>query len=84
MDILAWNMIDYIEKNNCELKVGDKIIYEKVGAYTMCLTPLFIKYFPDVYIYDNNNIEQVRKKWSANEYIQKSLIGGSFNEYINN
>ena len=74
----------YIEKNNCELKVGDKIIYEKVGAYTMCLTPLFIKYFPDVYIYDNNNIEQVRKKWSANEYIQKSLIGGSFNEYINN
>ena len=37
-------------KNGQTLKIGDQIIYDKVGAYTMCLTPLFIKYFPDVYV----------------------------------
>lgn len=55
-----------------ELCVGDKIIYNKVGAYTMCLTPLFIKYFPDVYIKEGNEYELVRERWSPEEYIMKS------------
>lgn len=59
-----------------ELKVGDKIIYDKVGAYTMCLTPLFIKYFPDVYVERNNELIKVRNAWSPTEYIEKSIIEG--------
>ncbi len=55
-----------------ELCVGDKITYNKVGAYTMCLTPLFIKYFPDVYIKEGNEYELVRERWSPEEYIMKS------------
>lgn len=43
-------------KDGPSLQVGDKIIYDKVGAYTMCLTPLFIKYFPDVYVEDKKSI----------------------------
>ena len=56
------------------LKVGDCILYKNVGAYTMCLTPLFIRYLPNVYVYDGNHYELIRDKWTANEYIQKSII----------
>ncbi len=63
----------YVENDGTELKVGDKIIYEKVGAYTMCLTPLFIKYFPDVYVLDNDKHIKVRKEWTAEQYIQNSI-----------
>ena len=60
--------------NDCPaLNVGDRIIYEKVGAYTMCLTPLFIKYFPEVYVRDKEELKLVRKKWSVAEYIQGSI-----------
>lgn len=63
----------FIDENKFELSVGDKIIYEKVGAYTMCLTPLFIKYFPDVYVFENGKYINVRKKWTANQFIQNSI-----------
>lgn len=57
--------------NNPELLMGDKIIYEKIGGYTMCLSPLFIKYFPDVYVNDNMNIYKIRERWTAKEYLLK-------------
>lgn len=57
-----------------ELSVGDQIIYEKVGAYTMCLTPLFIRYFPDVYVDDGLTMKLVRKAWTPEEYVQNSVL----------
>lgn len=51
--------------NNVELKVEDKIVYNKVGAYTMCLAPLFIKYFPKVYVENNNKLILVNNNWTA-------------------
>ena len=55
------------------LSVGDRIYYRNVGAYTMCLSPLFIRYYPMVYM-GNQTIgyELVRDKWSANEYLMKN------------
>lgn len=61
-------------KDGQELREGDRIVYEKVGAYTMCLSPLFIGYFPPVYLEDNGQIICVREKWGAKEYAQKSAI----------
>lgn len=63
----------YTAVNEPELSVGDQIVFEKVGAYTMCLTPLFIRYFPDVYVYDGQQMRKVRNAWTAEEYVQKSL-----------
>lgn len=60
--------------NEPELRPGDRIIYHKVGAYTMCLTPLFIKYFPDVYVESGGNYTKVRTAWKAEDYIAKSII----------
>lgn len=56
------------------LREGDRIRYMNVGAYTMCLTPLFIRYVPNIYVEDEDNIEFIREKWTAKEYIQKSII----------
>lgn len=60
-------------ENYQELKKGDKIIFEKVGSYTMALSPLFIEYFPDVYVKrENGNTIRVRDKWGIIEFLQKS------------
>ena len=59
--------------NYQELKSGDKITFKKVGSYTMALSPLFIEYFPDVYVEkENGNIIKIREKWGINEFLQKS------------
>ncbi len=60
-------------QDHAELSVGDKIVYDKVGAYTMCLTPLFIQYFPDVYVSADGKLTLVRKKWSADMYAQGTV-----------
>lgn len=63
------------EGNNMPtLCIGDKIVYDKVGAYTMCLTPLFIKYFPDVYLENNGEYQLVRKAWKPEQYVMNSMI----------
>jgi diaminopimelate decarboxylase len=65
----------FVCNNQPELSVGDRITYHKVGAYTMCFTPLFIKYLPDVYVKNNNEIKHLRQAWTPMEYIQKSILG---------
>ena len=61
-------------KDELELMPGDNIVYHKMGAYTMCLTPLFIKWFPDVYVQDKEQIYRVRERWGFWEYRSKSRI----------
>lgn len=56
------------------LSPGDHIIYDKVGAYTMCLTPLFIKYFPDVYVERDGVFTNVREAWQPEDYLMKSTL----------
>lgn len=56
------------------LNVGDRIVYHNVGAYTMCLTPMFIRYIPNIYALEKGEYKLVREKWTAKEYILKSII----------
>ena len=58
-------------ENKPLLSVGDRFKYNNVGAYTMCLTPLFIKYIPKVYLQEIGQFTLIRDKWTAYEYIQK-------------
>ncbi len=51
------------------LNVGDIITYQDVGAYTMCLSPLFIQYYPDVYLLNDGQYQLIRKKWTVSEYL---------------
>lgn len=61
-------------QDELELMPGDKIVYHKIGAYTMCLTPLFIKWFPDVYVQEGKDIYKVREKWNSFEYRSRSIV----------
>ena len=57
-----------------ELMVGDKIIYDRAGGYTMCLAPLFIHYFPAVWIEkEDGSLFLARKEWTNEEYLQKNF-----------
>jgi len=62
-------------ENSPALEKGDKIIYETAGGYTICLSPLFIHYFPAVYVEkENGEIFTARKPWTNDEYLQNNFI----------
>lgn len=53
--------------------IGDILEFNKVGAYTLTLSPLFITYFPAVYaLADDGKLICVRQKWTVREFLQKS------------
>lgn len=54
------------------LEVGDRIIFYKVGGYTMCYQSQFIEYLPAVYVREGETLTQVRQKWGVEEYLQGS------------
>lgn len=56
-------------ENQPELRRGDRITFEKVGSYTMALSPLFISYFPAVYLDDGENT-CIRKAWTVEDYVK--------------
>lgn len=60
-----------------ELQTGDRIVYEKVGAYTLCLAPLFIGYYPPVYLEERGKVSCIRHKWGVKEYISQSVVKGN-------
>lgn len=55
--------------NDQPLKIGDKVIFQKVGAYTMGLSPQFIEFYPPVYAEQNGKIEVARRKKNAADFI---------------
>lgn len=63
----------FILENEKELKPGDQISYDKVGGYTICLTPLFIRYFPRVYLEKDGNYQLLRTAWGVEEYAQNNV-----------
>ena len=57
------------------LRPGDRILYNNVGAYTMCLSPLFIRLFPCVYAKkQDGRYTVVRKKWTAADIVGEHIL----------
>lgn len=54
------------------LELDDRIVFHKVGAYTLALQPMFIEYLPAVYARTSDGLTLVRRKWTAAEYVQGS------------
>lgn len=42
------------------LREGDKVVFRNVGAYTMTLSPQFIRLWPAIYSWDGNGFDLVR------------------------
>ena len=59
--------------NERELKPGDRVIFTNAGGYTVCLTPLFIHYFPAVYVKkQDGSLFVAREPWTNDEYMSKN------------
>lgn len=57
------------------LKVGDRILYKNVGAYTMTLSPLFIRLWPRVYAFDSDGkYKEVRRAAQAEDIINMDVL----------
>ena len=58
-------------ENEKELKAGDRVVYTNAGGYTLCLSPLFIRYFPAVYVKKNDgSMFTARRPWTNDDYLQ--------------
>lgn len=55
-------------ENEKELSIGDKLIYHRVGAYSMTFGGMFICYYPEVYVHDSEKIECVRKEVTVDDF----------------
>lgn len=51
-----------------ELSVGDKVIYKRVGSYTMTFGGMFIRYLPAVYVDNGTQLEIVRTPITVDDY----------------
>ncbi|WFP17159.1 hypothetical protein [Citricoccus muralis] len=56
--------------NRAELEPEDRLVFGKVGAYTMCFQPLFIEYLPAVYARQGDSLSLVRRKWGIDDFLQ--------------
>ncbi|MGD7003265.1 hypothetical protein [Corynebacterium halotolerans] len=57
------------------LEVGDRIVFYKVGGYTMSYQSLFIEYLPAVFVRTEDCLTQVREKWGVEEMLQGNWWG---------
>ena len=70
---LEYDRMFTIPAGERKLNIGDRVIFHRVGAYTMSLTPLFIHYFPTIYLRDSNDhLSVIREEWCEDDFIQKS------------
>jgi diaminopimelate decarboxylase len=61
-------------RDSAELRVGDKIVFKHVGAYTMTLNPLFIRNFARVYLCSNNECKLIRNAWCADRIFELNTL----------
>ena len=61
----------FFELEDFSLEVDDKIVFKKVGAYTMGLSPQFIEFYPCVYANIEEKLEKVRKKNKAEDFFKQ-------------
>lgn len=56
------------------LEVGDRILYNNVGAYTFTLSPQFIRFWPRVYaLSKNGEYHEVRRPTTADDIFKSSI-----------
>ncbi|MHA2787714.1 hypothetical protein ACXZ66_00980 [Corynebacterium sp. S7] len=59
--------------NEVELQVGDRLVFYRVGGYTMNYQTMFIEFLPAVYARDADSLTQVRRKWVTQDFLQGNV-----------
>ena len=65
---LEYDRLFHLE-NGPALREGDRIAFANTGAYTMALSPLFIRYFPRVYVLEGGEYRLASGEWGAQDYL---------------
>lgn len=73
LSCLEYDRLFQLPVGSKRLEPGDRIIFHRVGAYTMTLSPLFIHYFPNVYLMKDNEYTLIRKEWSEKQFLEQSI-----------
>lgn len=73
LSCLEYDRLFQLPAGSKKLEPGDRIIFHRVGAYTMTLSPLFIHYFPNVYMMKDNEYTLIRKEWSEKQFLEQSI-----------
>ncbi len=61
-------------ENEKKLKVGDRILFNTVGSYTMCMNSDFISSEPRVYSEYNGKLYLVRNEKEISDYIDRDIL----------
>lgn len=64
----------FFDLNDFPLQTGDIVVFEKVGAYTMGLSPQFIEFYPAVYAKKEDKTILVRKKCTAKDFVNNGVL----------
>ena len=63
----------FMAEQEPELKAGDRVVFTNAGGYTVCLSPLFIHYYPAVYVKKaDGTLYTARQPWTNDEYVMKN------------
>jgi len=62
-------------KDHPALQPGDRLVFNLAGAYTLAFAPLFIEYYPAVYVKEKSGATSIiRAEWGIAEFMQKSSL----------
>lgn len=61
-------------ENEPELAIGNRIIYHRVGNYTVTFGGPFIRPFPCVYVDNGNRIQLIRKMMTMKDYYRMETV----------
>jgi len=53
-----------------KMEAGDYIQFRGVGAYTICMTPTFINYLEPIFMEENGEYVEVRRRQTIDDVIQ--------------
>ena len=59
---------------NTRLNCGDKVVFKKVGAYTIGIAPQFIQFHPAIYLDNGDELKLVQNKCTAKDYLKNRFV----------
>lgn len=74
LSCLEYDRLFQLPIGSKKLELGDRIIFHRVGAYTMTLSPLFIHFLPNVYLQKGNYYQLIRHEWSEKKLLENSIF----------
>ncbi|MCI6103818.1 MAG: hypothetical protein MR693_01785 [Bacteroidales bacterium] len=74
LSCLEYDRLFQLPIGSKKLELGDRIIFHRVGAYTMTLSPLFIHFLPNVYLQKGDYYQLIRQEWSEQKLLENSIF----------